>query len=128
MFLSSHLMSEMALTADHVIVVGKGKLLRDQSMAQFIAQASSETVRVRSPQSEELTRQLSGPNVTVRNIAENTLEVEGLTSEQIGTTAGKAGMFLFELTSQTASLEQAYMALTESAVDYRSDASSKGAA
>ena len=120
-FLSSHLMSEMALTADHVIVVGKGKLLRDQSMAEFIAEASSETVRVRSPQSEDLARHVTAPGVVVRSVAEHVLEVEGRSSEEIGTMAAKAGITLFELTTQTASLEQAYMALTESAVNYRSE-------
>src|SRR6201992_85622 len=63
-FLSSHLMSEMALTADHVIVVGRGRLLRDQSMAEFIAAASAETVRVRSPQARELAGLLAGEGVT----------------------------------------------------------------
>jgi ABC-2 type transport system ATP-binding protein len=119
-FLSSHLMSEMALTADHVIVVGRGKLLRDQSMADFIAEASSDVVRVRSPQSDRLAQQLAAPEVTVRSIAEQTLEVTGHSSEQIGTIAAAAGITLFELTTQSASLEEAYMALTEHTLDYRS--------
>ncbi len=119
-FLSSHLMSEMALTADHVIVVGRGRLLRDQSMAQFIADASSDVVRVRSPQSERLAQLLAGPDVTVKNIADQTLEVAGHTTEAIGTAAAAAGLTLFELTTQSASLEEAYMALTEHSLDYRS--------
>lgn len=122
-FLSSHLMSEMALTADHVIVVGQGRLLRDQSMAAFIAEASSAVVRVRTPRSRELAALLAGPDTTVRSVAVDTLEVEGLSSEQIGTTALENGIVLFDLTTQSASLEDAYMALTEAAVDFRSPTS-----
>ena len=119
-FLSSHLMSEMALTADHVIVVGQGKLLRDQSMADFISEASSDVVRVRSPHSDRLAQALAGPDVTVTSVADQTLEVAGRTSEEIGTVAAGAGITLFELTTQNASLEEAYMALTENSLDYRS--------
>jgi ABC-2 type transport system ATP-binding protein len=119
-FLSSHLMSEMALTADHVIVVGKGRLLLDQSMAEFIAAASSEVVRVRSPHADQLAGLLAGAEVTVRSIAQDTLEVQGLSSDQIGTSAAGAGITLWELATQAASLEEAYMALTEDSIDYRS--------
>jgi ABC-2 type transport system ATP-binding protein len=119
-FLSSHLMSEMALTADHVIVVGKGRLLRDQPMAEFITGASSEVVRVRSPQADQLAALLSGRRVTIRSVADNTLEIEGLSSEQIGSAAARAQLTLFELTVLAASLEEAYMALTEESLDYRS--------
>lgn len=121
-FLSSHLMSEMALTADHVIVVGQGKLLRDQSMSDFIAQASAGDVRVRSPKSRDLASLLAGTNVTVANIAADTLTVEGRSIEDIGTIAAQHGITLFELTAQNASLEEAYMALTADSVDYRSPA------
>ena len=121
-FLSSHLMSEMALTADHVIVVGQGKLLRDQSMAEFIADASSDVVRVRSPQADRLARALAGPDVTVSSVADQTLEVTGRTSDEIGTIAAGDGITLFELATQSASLEEAYMALTENSVEYRSTA------
>jgi ABC-2 type transport system ATP-binding protein len=119
-FLSSHLMSEMALTADHIILVGKGRLLRDQSMAEFIAGASADVVTVRSPQAGELARLLAGADVTVRDTAEQTLEVRGLTSDHIGITAAKAGITLLELATHAASLEEAYMALTDDAIDYRS--------
>jgi ABC-2 type transport system ATP-binding protein len=119
-FLSSHLMSEMALTADHIILVGKGKLLRDQSMADFIAAAASDVVKVRSPQADQLAGLLAGADVTVRNIAEQTLEVQGLTSDRIGMTAASAGITLLELATHAASLEEAYMALTDESVDYRS--------
>ena len=119
-FLSSHLMSEMAVTADHVIVVGQGRLLRDQPMAEFIADAAADVVRVRSPHARQLAGLLSGEGVTVRSPADQVLEVEGLTSDQIGTVAAAAGLTLFELTTQGASLEEAYMALTADSLDYRS--------
>ncbi|MFC1408491.1 ABC transporter ATP-binding protein [Streptacidiphilus sp. N1-12] len=119
-FLSSHLMSEMALTADHIILVGKGRLLRDQSMADFIAGASADVVTVRSPQTAQLAGLLAGPEVTVRDVADQTLEVEGLTSDHIGRTAAAAGIVLLELSPHAASLEEAYMALTDDSVDYRS--------
>jgi ABC-2 type transport system ATP-binding protein len=122
-FLSSHLMSEMALTADFVIVVGRGRLLREQSMAEFIADASGGVVRVRSPQADRLAALLGGEGVTVRSLAESVLEVEGLPSEQIGITAAEARITLYELAVQGASLEEAYMALTRDSVDFRSSVS-----
>ena len=119
-FLSSHLMSEMALTADHVIVVGRGRLLRDQSMAEFIAAASAEVVRVRSPQARELARLLAGEGVTIRDTDDGVLEVAGLSSDRIGTVAASAQITLYQLTTLDASLEEAYMSLTEDSIDFRS--------
>jgi ABC-2 type transport system ATP-binding protein len=119
-FLSSHLMSEMALTAEHVIVVGKGRLLRDQSMTDFIADASTDVVRVRSPQATTLAELLDTKATTIRRSGHDVLEVEGLSGEQIGTMAASARLTLFELTTLTASLEEAYMALTDDSLDYRS--------
>jgi ABC-2 type transport system ATP-binding protein len=119
-FLSSHLMSEMALTADHVIVVGRGRLLRDQSMTEFIADASTDLVRVRSPQAGQLAELIAGDGVTVTVVAEGVLEITGLPSEAIGTAAASAHITLYELATQGASLEEAYMSLTQDSVDYRS--------
>jgi ABC-2 type transport system ATP-binding protein len=119
-FLSSHLMSEMALTADHVIVVGRGRLLRDQSMEEFIAAASAEVVRVRSPQAPRLAALLERAGVTVRQTADGTLEVDGLSSDRVGVVAASAHLTLFELTTLDASLEDAYMSLTEDSLDFRS--------
>jgi ABC-2 type transport system ATP-binding protein len=127
-FLSSHLMSEMALTADHIILVGKGRLLRDESMATFIAAASSDVVHVRSPQADRLAGLLAGADVTVRTMAEQTLEVQGLSSDHIGITAAYNGITVLELATESASLEEAYMALTNDAVDYRSTTDMKDAA
>jgi len=115
-FLSSHLMSEMAQTADHVIVVGGGRLLRDQPMSEFIADAAADVVRVRSPQPGELAGLLQRSAV-VRPVAGG-LEIEGLSSDEIGILAAGAGITLLELSTQGASLEEAYMALTEDAVTY----------
>ena len=119
-FLSSHLMSELALTAEHVIVIGRGRLLRDQSVADFIRDADGQLVRVRSPDARQLAALLTGDGVAVRDVADGTLEVEGLSSDEIGTAAASAALTLFELSTQTASLEEAYMALTEDSIDYRS--------
>jgi ABC-2 type transport system ATP-binding protein len=126
-FLSSHLMSEMALTADRVIVVGKGRLLRDQPMAEFIAAASSEIVRVRSPHIQQLSDLLTANRATLRSVSATAIEVEGLTSDRIGTIAAQAQLTLFELTTVGASLEEAYMALTEESVDFRSSSGSTNA-
>ena len=119
-FLSSHLMSEMAQTADHVIVVGRGRLLRDQSMVEFLAEAASAVVRVRSPQADRLAGLLMREGVTVRRPEPGTLEVEGLPSDEIGTVAAAAQVTLFELTTVEASLEEAYMALTQDSVEHAS--------
>ena len=118
-FLSSHLMSEMAVTADHVIVVGKGRLLRDQPMAAFIDDASVETVRVRSPRAGQLAQLLGRPGVSAGLDADDVLTVEGLSSDEIGTVAAEARITLFELSPQAASLEDAYLALTRDSVDYQ---------
>ncbi len=126
-FLSSHLMSEMALTADHVIVVGQGRLLRDQPMAEFIAQSSSAVVRVRTPQAPRLRELLAGTAATVRAGDPETLEVEGLASDEIGILAASAGITLYELSTQEASLEEAYMALTAGATDHQSTGTSQAA-
>jgi ABC-2 type transport system ATP-binding protein len=117
-FLSSHLMSEMALTADHVIVIGRGRLLRDQSMADFIASAGASVVRVRSPQAERLAEILRPHATLVDVVAVGVLDVEGMTSDDIGIAAAGAQMTLFELATQARSLEEAYMLLTEQAVDF----------
>jgi ABC-2 type transport system ATP-binding protein len=123
-FLSSHLMSEMALTADHVIVVGKGRLLRDQSMADFIADAATNVVRVRTPQAAELRQLVAGDRVIIRSTSEGVLEVEGLSSDEIGIAAAAARITLYELSTQSASLEEAYMALTADSVDFRATSES----
>ena len=117
-FLSSHLMSEMALTADHLIVVGRGRILADCSTAEFIAQASPAVVRVRSPHATRLRELLAQEGVTIGSDAPGVLEIAGLTTEAIGERAAAAGLTLHELSSQQASLEEAFMALTRETVEY----------
>ena len=117
-FLSSHLMSEMALTADHVIVIGRGRLLRDQSMADFIASAGATVVRVRSPEAGRLADILRPHAGSIDMVAEGVLDVGGLASDEIGIAAAGAQITLFELATQAGSLEEAYMVLTEQAVDF----------
>jgi ABC-2 type transport system ATP-binding protein len=119
-FLSSHLMSEMALTADHVIVVGRGRLLRDQSMADFIADAGGSVVRVRSPQARRLATILRDRGFDVRDVADGTLEIDGVSSDEIGLAAADEHLTVLELASKSASLEEAYMALTDDQLEYRS--------
>jgi ABC-2 type transport system ATP-binding protein len=115
---SSHLMSEMALTAEHLIVVGRGRLLADMPMADFIAQASPTVARVRSPHATRLRELLLADGVTVRSAASGVLEVEGLASEAIGERAAAEGLTLHELSSRQVSLEDAFMELTRDAVEY----------
>jgi ABC-2 type transport system ATP-binding protein len=118
-FVSSHLMSEMALTAEHLIVIGRGRLIADTSVSAFIARASTGRVKVRSPQAAKLADLLAATDVTVVNAEEGTLFVSGLTSDEIGMTASENGVPLFELAPQQASLEEAFMELTGNAVEYR---------
>jgi ABC-2 type transport system ATP-binding protein len=127
-FLSSHLMSEMALTADHVIVVGQGRLLRDQPMAEFITQSSSALVRVRTPQASRLSELLADAGATARMTQAETLEIDDLSSDQVGIIAASAGLTLYELSTQEASLEEAYMALTADSIDYHASSSAASSA
>jgi ABC-2 type transport system ATP-binding protein len=118
-FLSSHLMSEMALTAEQVVVIGRGRLIADTSVAEIVAAASAGgAVRVRTPQSAELRAALAGPDVRIVSEAGGELDVLGLSSERIGEIAARDGIVLHELTPRRASLEEAYMALTGESVEY----------
>lgn len=121
-FVSSHLMSEMALTAEHLIVIGRGQLIRDVSVADFIASASANAVRVRSPQAGQLRELLLGHGVSVASETAGQLDVTGLTSDEIGVTAAASGVVLYELSPIQASLEEAFMELTHDSVEYRSTA------
>ncbi|WP_055692973.1 ABC transporter ATP-binding protein [Streptomyces prasinopilosus] len=124
-FVSSHLMSEMALTADHLVVIGQGRLLADTSMADFIAHNSRTYVRIRSPQRERLLDVLHEAGVTVVESGGATLEVDGTGAERIGELAARHRLVLHELSPQRASLEEAFMRLTAESVEYHahSDAS-----
>ncbi len=116
--LSSHLMSEMAVTADHIIVLGKGRIVADSTVADIVG--STQTfVRVRSPRIDDVARRLTQPDVTVTGVAADTIEVRGLGAEVIGDAALSIGVALHELTTISGSLEDAYMLLTRDEVEYR---------
>jgi ABC-2 type transport system ATP-binding protein len=120
-FVSSHLMSEMASTADHLIVIGRGKLIADCSMQDFIARSSGAAVRVRTPAAQDLIKALTArgaTTTTVANDGDGAIEVRGLTAEVIGDIAFEQGIRLHELTVVHASLEEAFMELTASSVEY----------
>jgi ABC-2 type transport system ATP-binding protein len=119
-FVSSHLMSEMAQTATRLIVVGRGRLIADTTVEEFVARAAGNHVTVRTPEAARLRDLLLGPDVTVASEQPEILSVQGLTPEQIGTAAWQAHLPVYELTLQQASLEQAFMQLTEDSVEYRS--------
>jgi ABC-2 type transport system ATP-binding protein len=117
-FVSSHLMSEMALTADHLIVIGRGRLIADTSVEDFVRQASGLHVLVRSPQATALREALLARGATVRSTERTILEVDGLSAEQVGELAAEHGIVLHELTPQQASLEEAFMNLTSDDVEF----------
>ncbi|MER6422042.1 ABC transporter ATP-binding protein [Streptomyces sp. NPDC001137] len=121
-FVSSHLMSEMALTADHLVVIGQGRLLADTSMADFIERNSRSYIRIRSPQRERLLDVLHEEGVTVIESGSGALEVDGGKAEQIGELAAQHQIVLHELSPQQASLEEAFMQLTAGAVEYHAHA------
>jgi len=117
-FVSSHLMSEMALTAEHVIVVGRGRLIADVSVAELVRGASSGIVLVRSPDATRLRDVLAGPQISITSTEPTVLSVTGLPAARIGEIARDHGLVLHELTPQQASLEEAYMTMTQDSVEY----------
>jgi ABC-2 type transport system ATP-binding protein len=119
-FVSSHLMSEMALTATRLVVIGRGRLIADTTVEEFVARAGGGAVTVRTPQAARLRGLLLGPDITVTSQQSDVLQVQGLTAEQIGTAAWQAGLPVFELTTEHATLEEAFMQLTDDSVDFRS--------
>jgi ABC-2 type transport system ATP-binding protein len=119
-FVSSHLMSEMAQTATRLVVLGRGRLIADTTVDEFIARASHHAVTVRTPETSRLRELLLGPDVTVTTAQPDVLQVDGLTAEHIGTIAWQHRIPIFELTVQQASLEEAFMTLTSDSVEYRS--------
>ncbi|ANW18043.1 ATP-binding cassette domain-containing protein [Streptomyces clavuligerus] len=125
-FVSSHLMSEMALTADHLIVIGQGRLLADTSMASFIQENSRSYARVRSPEHERLTEVLRSAGFTPVEAGGGTLEVDGATPERLGELAAQHRITLHELSAQRASLEEAFMRMTAGAVEYHAHGTAEG--
>jgi ABC-2 type transport system ATP-binding protein len=115
--ISSHLMSEMALTADHLLVVGRGRMLADCSMAEFIADHAASYVRVRAPRSAEVEALLRRDGLDVERHGEE-LRAQGRDAAAIGELVGRAGLHLHELTLVRSSLEDAFMTLTADSVEY----------
>jgi ABC-2 type transport system ATP-binding protein len=118
-FLSSHLMSEMALTADHLVIIGRGRLIRDSTVDDFVSDSSKNVVRVRSPQADQLRGLVVAQHGSVTTDEPGLLSIEGLSAERIGRIAAANGIVLAELTPLTASLEEAFMDLTHDEVEYR---------
>lgn len=117
-FVSSHLMSEMQHTADQLVVIGRGKVITDAPIAEVIATSSVNAVKVRTPHAGELAQQLAVTGARIERTAERELIVTGSTIERIGEVAHQIGALLLELSPRSASLEQAYMELTASSVEY----------
>ncbi|MFL6001039.1 MAG: ATP-binding cassette domain-containing protein [Streptomyces sp.] len=118
-FVSSHLMSEMALVADHLIIVGRGRLLADTTVADLIREAGGDTVKVVTQDPARLRDVLAGPGVDVTGrIGSEELQVTGLSAREIGLKAAEHGIALFELSARSVSLEEAFMDLTRDAVEY----------
>jgi ABC-2 type transport system ATP-binding protein len=116
---SSHLMSEMAVTAEHLVIIGRGRLLADTTVDELIARVGVGSVLVRSPRATDLRDLLVPVGAAVTSAEPGLLRVTGLAAERIGDLALRHGVAVHELTPQRASLEQAYMELTREALEYR---------
>jgi ABC-2 type transport system ATP-binding protein len=119
-FVSSHMMAEMQHTADHLIVIGRGRLIADQSLADFSSRAAAPSVTVRTPDLAALVRLLAAEGASVRPDGEDTGQVTGLTAARIGDLAHLHHIALHELNPQPSSLEAAFMSLTADSIDHRS--------
>jgi ABC-2 type transport system ATP-binding protein len=120
-FVSSHLMSEMALTADHLVVIGRGRLIAEMQVDDFIAQSSGHVVRVRTPQPDEFREAMRAKGATIVQEDDGVLSVAGLNAQEIGDIAFFEQVTLHELSPQLASLEEAFMEMTHDSVDYRGE-------
>jgi ABC-2 type transport system ATP-binding protein len=118
---SSHLMSEMELTADHLVVIGAGRLLADDTVEGFVAASGRNSVRVRSPQSEQLALLLLDHGATTTVAELDVLEVIGASTDVVGDVAAAHGITLHELSLQQVTLEEAFMELTHDSVEYRTE-------
>jgi ABC-2 type transport system ATP-binding protein len=121
-FLSSHLMSEMAQTATRLVILGRGKLVAETSVEDFVGHAAAGDVLVRTPEAVALSRVLAAPGVTVTDDGSGLLRVSGVTAEQIGATAWRSHLPVYELTPERASLEEAFMQVTQDSVEYHAGA------
>ena len=119
---SSHLMSEMALTADHLIVIGKGRLIADSSVDDVIKASSGRAVLVRTPDAAALQARLENAGASVEARPDGAMMVQGLEAPSIGKLAAEGGVVLYELTPQEVSLEEAFMELTQDSVEFHAAA------
>jgi ABC-2 type transport system ATP-binding protein len=117
-FVSSHLMAEMALTADHLVVIGKGRLIAETTVADFVARSSHKSVKVRTPAPHQLSEALTNAGGTVIADPDGSLTVTGMSASEVGDQAASIGVAVHELTP-VASLEDAFMELTDEAVEFR---------
>ncbi|HMD26256.1 MAG TPA: ABC transporter ATP-binding protein, partial [Streptosporangiaceae bacterium] len=121
-FVSSHLMSEMAQTATRLVVLGRGKLISESSVEDFVDHATTAGVLVRTPETARLGQVLAAPGVTVTDDGTGLLHVSGITAEQIGAAAWRAHLPVYELTPTHASLEEAFMQVTQDSIEYHAGA------
>lgn len=119
-FLSSHLLSELELVADHIVIIGRGRLIADAALTELTTDDQLR-VRIRTASTGELTNLLASANVTIHSDEQNVLEVEGISAEDIAKRAFAAGIILHELTPIQQTLEDAYNAITRDAVEYTSN-------
>jgi ABC-2 type transport system ATP-binding protein len=126
-FVSSHLMNEMAVSADHLIVIGRGRLIADCATDEFIARSSERSVLVKSPDASRLTGLITAEGGLVKADNGQALTVAGLPAPRIGELAAREGLVLHELTPQLASLEEAFMELTRDSVEYNAQTSQPAA-
>jgi ABC-2 type transport system ATP-binding protein len=126
-FVSSHLMSEMENTADHLIVIGRGKLIADCTIGEFISRHSAQSVRVRTPQIDVLAKAVAAGGGSATSNGDGSLLVQGMPVDRVGDIAFENGVRLHELTPARASLEQAFMELTADSVEYQAGARQGGA-
>ncbi|MBS1696282.1 MAG: ATP-binding cassette domain-containing protein [Actinobacteria bacterium] len=123
-FVSSHLLAEMANTADRLVVIGRGRLIASTTVGEFVSRSGADTIRVRSPQLDTLQRLLTESSIDANYEADATaLTVRGAAIEVVGELAARNDITLHELSAQRASLEEAYLKLTDEAVDYRAGGS-----
>lgn len=127
-FVSSHLMSEMAMIAEHFVIIGKGRLIADVTAAELQGMTAEPTIHVRTPEAGRLRETLTADGLTVSGDGRETLEVAGTTSEDVGRAAARAGITLFELTTHRATLEEIFMDLTRDSVEYQAGHTIKAAA
>jgi ABC-2 type transport system ATP-binding protein len=118
-FVSSHLLSEMSLMADHIVVIGRGRLIEEGSVTDFIGRYADRWVRIRSPRLGQLVELIRARGAVVAAIDHDAVSVRGLVSEAIGDIAAENGIPLHELAPQTGSLEDAFLALTAGVQEYR---------